>query len=80
MKLGETAAMTKIAKSSQVDKLIERQADLLGSYLLMPKGTVKIAFHRSTKPLIERITELAKLFRVSKQAMKIRLKEMGLLC
>jgi Zn-dependent peptidase ImmA (M78 family) len=78
-RLGETAAMTKAVKSSESDRIIERQADVLSSYLLMPKGTVKMAFHRSANSPTGKITELARLFRVSKQAMEIRLKEMGLL-
>jgi Zn-dependent peptidase ImmA (M78 family) len=76
--LGETAAMTKIARNSEEDKAIERQADKMSSYLLMPKGTVKMAFHRSALPQSDRVIALAKVFCVSSQAMKIRLDELGL--
>jgi Zn-dependent peptidase ImmA (M78 family) len=78
MQLGENAAMTKVARSSETDKTIEWQADRLGSYLLMPKGVVKSAFFRSRNSdgAIER---LALTFGVSRQAMKIRLEEMRLL-
>lgn len=75
---GETASMTKAARSSETDKAIEWQADRLGSYLLMPKGVVKMAFYRNqgSQNIIDK---LALLFAVSRQAMSIRLKEMGLL-
>jgi len=75
---GETAAMTKTVKSSESDKTIERQADRLGSYLLMPKGVVKMAFYRNRND--RNITDtLAMLFGVSRKAMEIRLEEMRLL-
>lgn len=76
--LGETAAMTKAARSSELDRRIERQADRMTSYLLMPKGTLKMAFYRNRHEK-DVITVLAEQFRVSRQAMKIRLTEMGLL-
>ena len=76
--LGETAAMTKTGKSSETDPKIERQANRLTNYLLMPKGTVKMAFyrHRQSKDVT---AVLAELFRVSPEAMGYRLQEMGLL-
>jgi Zn-dependent peptidase ImmA (M78 family) len=75
---GETAAMTKTARSSEADKAIEWQADRLGSYLLMPKGVVKKAFYqnRSSHNIVNK---LAQLFGVSRKAMEIRLDEMRLL-
>jgi Zn-dependent peptidase ImmA (M78 family) len=77
--LGETAAMSKkIIKSSEVASGIERQANRLACFLLMPKGTVKSAFHE-TKCRESATTVLAKQFNVSQQAMGIRLKEMGLI-
>lgn len=76
--LGETAAMTKVARSSELDRRIERQADRMTSYLLMPKGTVKMAFYRNRQEK-DVVAVLAELFNVSRQAMKIRLIEMGLL-
>jgi Zn-dependent peptidase ImmA (M78 family) len=76
--VGETAAMTKALRSSETDKAIEWQADRLGSYLLMPKGSVKMAFYsnRSNRNVVDM---LAQLFEVSRQAMGIRLNEMRLL-
>ena len=76
--LGETAAMTKVARSSELDRRIERQADRMTSYLLMPKGTIKMAFYRNRQEK-DVVAVLAELFNVSRQAMKIRLTEMGLL-
>ena len=75
---GETAAKTIAMRSSETDKALEWQADRLGSYILMPKGTVKMAFyHNRNNPNV--IETLATLFEVSRQAMKIRLEEMRLL-
>ncbi|MDD4474212.1 MAG: ImmA/IrrE family metallo-endopeptidase [Eubacteriales bacterium] len=75
---GETAAMTKAVKSSESDKAIEWQADRLGSYFLMPKGVVKMAFYRNRNDR-NIVDTLALLFGVSRQAMEIRLVEMRLL-
>ena len=72
---GQTAAMTDTVRSSQADKMIERQADRLGCYLLMPSGTVKKAFYQTHG---DKMGELTRLFGVSRQAMEIRLNEMGL--
>ena len=80
MELGETAAMTKKSvKSSDTDARIERQVDRLASFLLMPKGTVKMAFYRNCTGNGDVVAILADLFAVSYQAMKIRLEEMRLL-
>jgi Zn-dependent peptidase ImmA (M78 family) len=76
--IGQTAAMTKIVRSSEADRIVERQADRLTSYLLMPKGTVKMAFYRNHRAK-DVIAVMANIFHVSRQAMGIRLKEMGLL-
>jgi len=76
--MGETAAMTKALRSSETDKAIEWQADRLGSYLLMPKGVVKMAFHHNRYD-DNVVDTLAGFFEVSRQAMKIRLDEMRLL-
>ena len=75
MRLGETAAMT---KSSEADDTVEKQANRLASYILMPKGTVKKAFHRTRGTTSEKTSLLAELFKVSHQAMRIRLTEIGL--
>lgn len=71
---GDSAAkLRSISKSSDVSKYIERQADMLGSALLLPMCQVKKAFYKATSE--NRINELANKFGVSKQAMEIRLKE-----
>lgn len=77
--LGETAAMTNAVKSSETDKTIERQANRLASYLLMPKGTVKMAFYRNLQMKGDIAAALAGQFEVSKEAMSYRLDEMCLL-
>ncbi|HCG35217.1 MAG TPA: toxin [Clostridiales bacterium] len=75
---GDTAAMHKsISKSSDADKHIERQADMLASALLLPICQVKRAFYRVTG--YDRIERLAAQFGVSNQAMEIRLKEHNLI-
>jgi Zn-dependent peptidase ImmA (M78 family) len=76
---GETAAMTSVVRSSETDAAIERQADRLGCYLLMPKGAVKMAFYNTNGSAGNKIAALAELFGVSRQAMQIRLEEMRLL-
>jgi len=76
---GETAAMTSVARSSEADVVIERQADRLGCYLLMPKGAIKTAFYNASGSIDNKIAVLAELFGVSRQAMQIRLEEMCLL-
>ena len=78
MELGLTAAMTKAVRSSESDIDVERQADRLACRILMPKNMIKRAFHANRN---NNATEtLADLFGVSRQAMKIRLEELGLLC
>lgn len=77
---GQTAAMhEQPKKSSDADKAIERQADRLGCFLLMPAGTVKMAFHRFGRNQPDPALALSKVFEVSREAMQYRLKEMGLL-
>lgn len=71
---GDMAAMQKrISKSSDADKMIERQADMLACALLLPINQVKKAFYRTQDR--NKVEALAKQFVVSKQAMKIRLEE-----
>jgi hypothetical protein len=77
--LGETAAMTTSTKSSETGNIIERQADRFACYLLMPRGAVKKAFYSSRADAEDVTAALAEQFSVSRQAMKIRLAEMGLL-
>jgi Zn-dependent peptidase ImmA (M78 family) len=76
---GETAAMTLPgAKSSQCNPAIERQANRMASRILMPKCTVKKGFHEIRGNTKNAVAALAGVYEVSKQAMEIRLKELGL--
>ena len=73
---GESAAMMKIpVKSLETNAVIEHQANRLATFLLMPAGQVKIAFHR-TRYEDNPTALLAKLFCVSRKAMGIRLQEL----
>jgi len=76
--LGETAAMVDIKRSSEANKTVERQANRLTNYFLMPKGTVKMAFYRNRQAR-DVISAVADIFHVSREAMDYRLQEMGLL-
>jgi len=70
---------TKVVRSSDTDDAIERQANRMASRILMPKCTLKLAFYQARNNMPNIIEHLATLYGVSKQAMKIRLEEMGLL-
>jgi len=77
---GQTAAMLdKPKKSSDTDKAIEHQANRLAGFLLMPSGTVKMAFHRFGRNQRDPALALSKVFEVSREAMEYRLQEMGLI-
>jgi hypothetical protein len=65
---GRAAAFGNPNKSSQESPYIERQADMLGTALLMPTGQVKKAFH-GNRYAPNPIAELAQIFEVSNQAM-----------
>jgi len=85
MEHGVMAAMTKdkrgkaiVSRSSETDVIVERQANRMASRILMPKCTLKQAFYQARKNTAEIATELSVLYGVSKQAMEIRLKELGL--
>jgi len=70
---GDEASMLKdLTKSSDTDKRIEQQADMLASALLLPISQVKKAFYRTTGQ--DKVSQLAAQFGVSTQAMEIRLK------
>ena len=69
----------KVVRSSDTDDAIERQANRMASRILMPKCTLKPAFHQARNNTPNIIGHLATLYGVSKQAMQIRLEEMGLL-
>lgn len=65
----------------QVDNSLEWQADYLATAILMPVGQVKRGFYQTrteTDTDKSRIAKLADIFEVSKQAMEIRLRELGL--
>ena len=71
------AAASAIKTSLEVNPVVERQADVLASYLLMPKNQVKRAFYAiQDKP--NPTSYLSSLFGVSKQAMGIFLKDHNL--
>lgn len=61
--------------------LIERQADALATALLMPLPQIKKGFYRlrAGKANEQLIAEMAQIFQVSKQAMRIRLESHNLL-
>jgi Zn-dependent peptidase ImmA (M78 family) len=67
-----------IRKSSEVDRPVERQADTLGSLILMPGGQVKMGFYRNRSDA-DPANALSKVFGVSTPAMEIRLKELRLI-
>jgi len=65
-------------RSSSTDHAIERQANRVASRILMPKCTLKPAFYQAQNSTSNVTSYLAALYDVSKQAMQIRLEEMGL--
>jgi len=72
---------TKIARSSETDAAIERQANRMASRILMPKCTFRPAYYniRNTASNGANVSvTLAALYGVSRQAAEIRLKELGL--
>ncbi len=62
-------------KNPVLASLYEREADVFATELLMPRQEVINAFRKYS----ENIQELANMFLVSKQAMKIRLEELKLI-
>ena len=79
---GRAAALLNNKKTSaEEDSTTERQADILGTALIMPVNQVKRAFHRNrgTKTDNDIAAVLAELFGVSKQAMSICLKTHNLM-
>ena len=71
----------KTLRSSDVGAVIERQANRMASRILMPKCTLKTAFYHagSDSKIKDKPSYLADLYSVSKQAMQIRLEELGLI-
>ena len=74
---GQTAAFVDLKKSSEEDPAVERQANQLATFLLMPTVQVKRAY-RAVRNLHDPAASLAELFDVSKQAMGIFLNEHNL--
>lgn len=74
---GKSAAMDSSAKETDM----EVQANMLGSALLMPMPQVKRSFYqiRSKLSTPALIAELASIFEVSRQAMRIRLEDHNLI-
>jgi len=63
----------------QTDDSIEWQANYIAKAILMPIGQVKRGFHAMRGSDKNKVTTLAEIFEVSKQAMEYRLNEMGLI-
>lgn len=70
---------TRAIRSSDTDAAIERQANRMASRILMPKCTLKPAFYSACNNVANVVAHLAMIYGVSKQAMQIRLEELGLL-
>ena len=72
----------KTLRSSDTNAVIERQANRMASRILMPKCTLKTAFYHANgdSTIKDKPSYLAEIYIVSKQAMQIRLVEMGLIC
>ena len=75
---GENAALR---SGDESDNTLEVQANLLGSILLLPLPQVKRCFYqlRSGRTNQQLVTDMAGIFQVSKQAMRIRLENHNLL-
>lgn len=79
---GESAALLSAAHANESrNDVLETQANLLGSILLMPLPQVKRCFYRLQhgRDRQRLITDMADVFQVSKQAMRIRLENHNLL-
>ena len=78
---GDVAAYEGKTSSDESHGLIERQADALATALLMPIPQVKKCFYRLRSGKCEELltAEMARIFQVSKQAMRIRLETHNLL-
>lgn len=78
MRLSDRASPDFLCSQSQRGRL-ERQADMFASYLLMPRPLIETAWSRCRKFSEDTIRRLAKRFRVSNTAMRIRLRELRLI-
>ena len=70
-----------LRSGDESDNTLEVQANLLGSILLLPLPQVKRCFYqlRSGRTNQQLVTDMAGIFQVSKQAMRIRLENHNLL-
>jgi len=75
---GRAAAFVNTKLSSEEVPVVERQANILATFLLMPTVQVKKAFY-AIQGSPDPISYLAKLFEVSKQAINIFLHEHNLI-
>ena len=64
-----------INSNNSISHSFEREADIFASELLMPKNAVVNAFYQQH---LQSVEELSNFFWVSKQAMQIRLDELGI--
>lgn len=76
----DIAALDKVTLSSKSNNAIEKQANMLATCILMPMPQVKKAIYeqRSVNEK-DTIARLSDIFKVSKQAMEIRLREHNLI-
>ena len=75
---GQTAAFINPKKGAETNPFMERQADILATFLLMPSAQVKKAFYSIRNTTKDPAAVLAELFDVSKQAMDIFMREHSL--
>lgn len=76
--MGTSIAAATYKTDKHSDYSEEWQANYLAKAILMPAGQVKRGFYNLTEPINSKIIKLANVFEVSRQAMKIRLTELGL--
>ena len=75
---GDNAEAALYKTDSRTKNAVEWQANYLAAAILMPAGAVKRAFHQENTTLNAKIKQLAKIFEVSVEAMRIRVSELGL--
>ena len=74
----DTSFASSHAENARKKDSIEWQANYIAKSILMPMGQVKRGFHNLEGTFKNKIITLAGIFEVSKQAMEIRLNELGL--
>jgi len=75
----DKADIAKVVRYQESGDITERQANRLASRILMPKCTLKPAFHNIHNSSRNVIAVLAGVYGVSRQAMNIRLQELALI-